>query len=174
MGKYARIALKSGGSFGVCMGVFYALQAKSAFVGLVGGVISGVLFGAGMAVFSGWADRRSKAAGRAIGDDAVVQKRTVIVIASQAEALRLARDALMELKAGERAYDPASGTIEADVPWSWKSFGEKLTISINRVSDLESAIEVVSRPRLSTTAVDYGKNFQNVEAICNRIAHRAG
>jgi len=169
MNKYIKIALRSGCPFGVAMGIFHATQARNAFVGVLGGFIAGILFGGSMAAISAWSDRKNSAAGKPVGSDSVIQKRTITIAASKTEAMRLVTEAVKALKATYIAGKSSSDVIEANTPWSWKSFGERLTISVKQYSDIETVVEIVSRPKLGTTAVDYGKNFDNVEFVCSRV-----
>jgi hypothetical protein len=57
------------------------------------------------------------------------------------------------------------GIIEADVKKSWKSFGEKLQIRLRKGSDGKVLVEIISKPKIALTMIDYAKNFENVESI---------
>ncbi|HUR30000.1 MAG TPA: hypothetical protein VMZ69_01140 [Saprospiraceae bacterium] len=48
---------------------------------------------------------------------------------------------------------------------SWRSGGEKIFITINSDKDSINEYEILSRPRINTTLVDAGKNFENVTRI---------
>ncbi len=52
---------------------------------------------------------------------------------------------------------------------TWKSFGEAISISIQNVSPETVSIRIKSEPAVKTTLVDYGKNYQNVEAIIDYL-----
>lgn len=61
------------------------------------------------------------------------------------------------------------GIIEADVKKSWKSFGEKLQIRFRKGSDGKVLVEIISKPKISLTMIDYAKNFENVESISAKV-----
>lgn len=47
-------------------------------------------------------------------------------------------------------------------PISMKSFGEVITISIKGESNEQIELHITSKPKIKTTMVDLGKNFENV------------
>jgi len=48
---------------------------------------------------------------------------------------------------------------------SFKSWGEKITITVHPLENEFNEYKITSRPALSTTLADFGKNFQNVNRI---------
>jgi hypothetical protein len=55
--------------------------------------------------------------------------------------------------------------ILLEAPITWKSWGERITIRRKAVHAGYKEYELVSRPRLKTTYIDFGKNFQNIMKI---------
>lgn len=151
------------------MGLFQIIQTRSLIIGLFGGCMMGCFFGGSMALSSVWSDWRNRAAGKPIESNSVVQKRTITIAASKVETMRRVTEAIKALKATCIASKSSSDVMEATVPWSWKSFGEKLSVSIKHSSGAETVVEIISCPKSGVTLVDYGKNFDNVEFVCERI-----
>jgi superfamily I DNA and/or RNA helicase len=58
--------------------------------------------------------------------------------------------------------DRKSGEIKALTSLSWKSFGENIQFKIWSSENGRTRIQILSRPKLKTTLVDYGKNIENV------------
>ncbi|PCH68617.1 MAG: hypothetical protein COC01_03350 [Bacteroidetes bacterium] len=61
--------------------------------------------------------------------------------------------------------DKSNGIIEASAGISWKTWGDKISIKIHKKEENLMGIEISSKPALSTTIIDYGKNKANVEKI---------
>jgi hypothetical protein len=61
--------------------------------------------------------------------------------------------------------DLNSGMIEAYVKRSWKSLGERLSIKIESISNIESRVWLSSEPKINIAFIDYCKNFENVEMV---------
>lgn len=168
MNRFFYTATSMGAKFGCFIGVFYGLRSGSLAVGVVSAVSVGVPFGVVMGAFVCLADRLTLKKGSPSSAIAVEQSRSVCVAADPALLEARLEQVLQSLKARRRA-PASSGVIEADVPWSWKSFGERLTVSMTPTNDGLVNIDVTSRPRLRTTTVDYGKNFDNVQRVCEGL-----
>jgi hypothetical protein len=65
--------------------------------------------------------------------------------------------------------DFENGIIKADANASWKSFGEKIQISIMKGSRGKIFVEISSKPKIAITMLDYAKNFENVEWIADKL-----
>lgn len=65
--------------------------------------------------------------------------------------------------------DFENGIIKADANASWKSFGEKIRISIVKGSRGKNFVEISSKPKIALTMLDYAKNFENVEWIADKL-----
>ena len=169
MGKYSSIFLRSAAYFGSPMSVAFGMSARSLTTGVVAGAAAGLLFGGSMALLTYLADRSNRASGKAVGNGAVHQQREISLPIPADEAFQKAKAAVLATRAKILRESPGEGSLEAEVPWSWKSFGEIVTIRALASSPTMSTVQVSSRPRLPTTAVDYGRNFDNVEAIVGHM-----
>jgi hypothetical protein len=65
--------------------------------------------------------------------------------------------------------DPQNFQIHLSEGVTFKSWGESMTISFFDPMDGGTRLIVSSKPKLTTTLVDYGKNRKNVEAIVQYI-----
>lgn len=69
--------------------------------------------------------------------------------------------------------DVKRGVIEAEVGWSWRSFGEKITVKFLRGAGNDKVIVTVSsKPKIFTTMIDCSKNFENVQLIIQAVEKR--
>ena len=62
-----------------------------------------------------------------------------------------------------------SGYIQAKTQAGWKSFGEYIEFNIDKINESSTKIKIQSKPIVSTTLVDYGKNLENVESLLEYI-----
>jgi hypothetical protein len=75
----------------------------------------------------------------------------------------------MAIGAGIRRRDQAAGRLEAVVPISWRSWGEKMGVEVLGV-DGDALVQVKSRSTLPTTLIDWGKNAENVRRFLGTLA----
>lgn len=66
--------------------------------------------------------------------------------------------------------DPNTGYITARAAVSMWSWGENITIQLNRIDDSNTNLEISSQPRMRLTLVDYGKNRRNINVILSQIS----
>jgi len=57
------------------------------------------------------------------------------------------------------------GTLKLNSGITWKSLGETIVINISSVSEGMFKYQVLSKPKLPTTIVDFGKNIENILMI---------
>jgi len=55
---------------------------------------------------------------------------------------------------------------------NWKTFGDKIRITFQEKDKNHISLAINSKPRVWMTAVDYGKNFDNVEKIIAYLGSR--
>ena len=60
------------------------------------------------------------------------------------------------------------GIIKASTGWSWKSWGEIIEIKI--IKNKYTTIHVKSKPLVRTTALDFGRNYENIQAFCSNFS----
>jgi hypothetical protein len=65
--------------------------------------------------------------------------------------------------------DIENGHIQAVARPSWRSFGENIDIELSKASKDKVVAVLSSKPRMSLTMIDYGKNLENVEIITKGI-----
>lgn len=63
--------------------------------------------------------------------------------------------------------------IYLETKMSFKSWGEKITITVRPLENEFNEYTITSRPALITTLADFGKNFQNVNRIEELIINTA-
>ncbi len=64
----------------------------------------------------------------------------------------------MELAQVENGIKLSSGI-------TWNSWGESITIIINSISQNQYEYEIISKPKLRSTVLDFGKNLENIDRI---------
>lgn len=78
-----------------------------------------------------------------------------------ADAFRLSEEALIVIGGRISVRDQAAGRLEATIPISFKSWGEKVQVEVLGV-DGDVLVQVESASRLRTTLIDWGKNADNI------------
>jgi len=69
----------------------------------------------------------------------------------------------------------ATWLLTTETSKSWlKGIGERIDIVVTSESDVRTALEVVSQPRLSTIVLDWGRNYENVKRIQIAISESIG
>ena len=169
---YLKIFFWTSIPFGVFMGARFGVgdpdRSLSRIVTL--GALVGAGFGAMMSFILGTLAFRSA---RKLGPGvlAVHQFRAVQVRGDRADVLRRVAEAVSAFpRVRSVRTDAVSGRVEARTGWSWKSFGENITARLEQLSPEIHCVIVESRPRLSTTLVDYGVNAENADAIMKSLA----
>ena len=100
-----------------------------------------------------------------------VQVRELRVPPDFHSAFTACRDAVLRIDgAAVRGMSREEGTLRARVPASWRAWGETVDIEVILLDEYATYVRVRSRPILSTTMLDYGKNRDNVDAIVQAIS----
>ncbi len=168
MKKYLNILLSAGVIFGALMGIFDALTGVNLSTAALGGLVQGLVFGSAIALFAFFADKRAQARGIDTDSAAVDQSRTVTLHGSVDEIAPRVEAALLSLHKAKIIASPAD-QIVAKTGVSWKSFGETITVSLVEESPGQVLVTINSRSSLRTTAVDYGRNAENVQLIQRQL-----
>jgi hypothetical protein len=82
------------------------------------------------------------------------------------DAFRLSEEALIVIGGRISVRDQAAGRLEATIPVSLKSWGEKVQVNVSGV-DGDVLVQVKSTSRLRTTLFDMGKNADNVKRFAD-------
>jgi hypothetical protein len=90
-----------------------------------------------------------------------------IVLAGDFEnSFQLCKESVIRLnKSRIKSENIDDGTIDAKTGISWQSWGERMRCNIKKISDNESRISLSSKPSFRFTALDYGKNRENINNI---------
>lgn len=86
---------------------------------------------------------------------------SLVVASSPTQAFHRAERVLRRLGGEITRSDPQAGRIEAKLPMSARSWGERVHVDVAG-DEGEVLLTVVSRSRLPTTLFDFGKNADNV------------
>ncbi len=139
-------------------------------------ILSGIMGGLGawwMSYSLGWVHRRYN---KDIPKDIekysyqINQIRVVKIRGDYQAVFPVCVDAVKTLKKSKINYeDVQSGVIKATIGVSFRSFGEIIEISFRRRTLNKIEIEVTSNPRMWGTTADSGKNFGNIESICEYL-----
>lgn len=172
---YFRIFRYFGVPFGFLLGVIEGYS-HGFQRGLIWGIATGAFYGLGMALYFGISQKRSvKRQGFEITEDALNVRQTRILFLSQPydEVFENCIRALETIEKSEvKSADPSTGKIEATNGWNWKSFSEKITIEIAGSEADLTGVVILSRPKMQTAMIDFGKNLENVETIANFLRER--
>ena len=82
-----------------------------------------------------------------------------VTFAACHEALKLVRESTL------MKPDNVNGIIKAKVGMSFRSFGEKLKISLKEISPNLIEVCIESKPKIFWATSDYGKSYENIEII---------
>ena len=95
-------------------------------------------------------------------DLAVKQKREIVSTFNIPEIIeRLKKDE----KTGKMKLKMLENGIQLSTGVSWESWGEVINIIQIPNGENKYKYQIISKPKLSTTIIDYGKNFENVKRI---------
>jgi hypothetical protein len=160
------LVVATGVPFGALAGLAAGFLSSSVTAGLAAGVGAGLFFGGLMALVLGSIDA---VVDRAPQDAPRGPRQEVTVPVRNGPDLHdLVVAALRGLPAEIREADAPAGRYRARTTWSWKSFGEE--VSVQLTGDPAGPVAVVSsRPVIGTTVVDYGKGRSNVAAVVEAL-----
>lgn len=175
--RYWRIGLISGGIYALILMALILRRHPDEPGRMVGGFLAGALFGAVMAAMFGYFEKKALARLDIDHDTAFdlnvfrpAQSRTVMVDGRREDVLQRACDALVEYGAVIDKRDDAAMCIEAVTFQNWRSYGERLTISIGGESPCEVVIRSVPRVYLLKSITNYGRSWEHVQALAARLA----
>ncbi|MDF2614900.1 MAG: hypothetical protein K0S71_2686 [Clostridia bacterium] len=172
---YLKVFLTSGILFGLSMGglvgiasiLFIGIQ-KSLMVGVLTGVASGTIFGLLMSLI--------------LSTMHIVSTNKILVIHRKNKYLVRQISSIDVAVQVDFLYDNFISQVKENADWliynqkskrkvelktsaTMRSFGEIITVTFRGKYNNLTEIEVVSRPKLLTTIVDYGKNLQNILTV---------
>jgi two-component sensor histidine kinase len=172
--RYVRLALALSLIYGAMFIGINALQGRFTVAKLpTFALVSGV-FGVFMTLFFVMLEARAmKRLGIPLdngeGVPKSIQRREILLPISHSDAVARVEAALFVSGIVIERRDPEGGVFEAITGQTWKGYGEKLRISLAGQHPVQVTVE--SRPRLNVLGlkIDYGKGWENVEAIQSRL-----
>jgi hypothetical protein len=147
--------------FGVSYGAGFTLS-----------LLFGAIFGAFMAIVLGVTDycykrKLLRRYGRV--EHGVRQKRELLVNDEYDRIFRRSEKILFALGVETVSSDMTNGVIRGRGRPTFRSFGEQILVSLERISELHTKVIIESKPKVPWTVGDYGKNFENVEEFCSLL-----
>lgn len=168
MNIYLKIFLTAGIPFGIFAGIFYSIQ-YGISQGILLGLFSVLFFGGFMSLILGFLNNKSlKNMPYEISEKTtgVRHIRNIELRIPYDEAFNLCIKSCDLIKGCKiRNFDLATGIIVTKTGISFKCWGEVITFDLRKINDEKTQIVVLSKPVISTTLVDFGKNIDNVEKI---------
>jgi hypothetical protein len=145
--------------FGLVVGIWLGSASAGLLAGLAGCGIMGGVFALVIGTLDVAVDRDADPRGpHGPRQEATVSLRPGADLPDRIQA------ALRELNAEVREKDTAAGLYSARTRWSWRSFGEDVTVQVTGAPHAPVA-HITSRPVIRTTLVDYGKGRRNVQQV---------
>lgn len=96
----------------------------------------------------------------------VVHQRELRLSLPYEQAFTKCKEAILQLsRITLKQEDYSKGMLIANSRISWESFGENIALDIRAIDENTTQVGFTSRPIVSTTKFDYGKNLENVERI---------
>ena len=153
--------------FGIPMGLLVGLTTGiwlgSLSAGLLAGLAGGAIMGGAFALVIGTLDVVANRGGSRRGPFGPRQEATV-TIRPEIDLPDRIQAALRQLNAEIGETDVAAGLYKARTRWTWRSFGEDVTVHVTGDPNAPVA-HITSRPVVRTTLIDYGKGRRNVEQL---------
>lgn len=141
---------------------------------LNGSIAAGeILFAAVLGAVAGfvilfWSDSKSRAvSGR---DDEEIyrvrQSRMITLLLNYEKAFELCKASINYLhRAKIKNEDFAQGTIKIKTGMNWNSFGQIITLKLNKINEHLTEVEISTRPIPRTALIDYGEGWKYAEEI---------
>jgi hypothetical protein len=78
-------------------------------------------------------------------------------------------EALRRINVNIKTIDASKGLVEGTTDLTWKTYGEIVAVQVTGISNDECAVQIRSDSKLSTLALDYGKNASNIEKFFHQL-----
>jgi hypothetical protein len=158
--------------FGILVGIFLLIQDFPMSTALINGLLMGSAFGLVMSfIGSSLHFRAVKKTVPKVSEEAlsVKQTRRIYLGVPYEEAFDLCLDSLQVINRCKiQQEERPQGKI---VAWTEKSWGQKDIITFDLSKDYGDRVQIVvsSKPSLSTTLIDFGRNLRHIEAIVSQL-----
>lgn len=157
---HLKLFLVTGVSFGLIMGVVYRDLSRGLILGLFFGFFMSLIVGKMNTIFA----KKSKSN----SSDKTMSVRQIKVLELQLpydKTFDLCIESLDTIGGTVKQEERSLGKVVSKIGMTWKSFGETVQFDIHKIDDKKTQVQVLSKPALPITLVDYGKNLENVEKI---------
>lgn len=176
MNIYLKIFLITGIALTVFMGIFYAVE-FGIVPGVVGGTIAGVLYGTFMSLILGswhrWSVKRITS-DRSEAAMKVRHLRNIELKLPYDRAFTLCIRSLDLIKKCQiKQQDRSQGKIVARTSMTWNTFGNVILFKVLSINEEQSRVEILSKPWVPTTLIDFGENLQNIATIADFIEKKS-
>lgn len=136
-----------------------------------------ILYGAGMAAMFAYFEKKALSRLSIDADAAFdqnvfrpTQSQTFTMACTREEALRHAADALAEYGAVIDKRDDSAGVVSALTFQNWRSYGERLTISVDGSAPCSVTVRAVPRVYVFRLFSNYGRSWEHVQSLTTRVA----
>lgn len=130
------------------------------------------LFGFVLGVFEGliiqlWSEFRTRKLAKSNNaeDYSVRQKRELVLLVNFETAFDLCRQAVSDAAAKIKSEDRANKIIKAKSRMNFHSFGTDINFKLKPINENLTEIEILTRPCVKTTIVDYGESYKMIEKL---------
>ncbi|MBU9724220.1 MULTISPECIES: hypothetical protein [Bacillaceae] len=133
---------------------------------LTNGLVRGLIFGTVMAVTIGIINYFYHKSMGTNPDSSVRQEREIHLTKTYEDAFDLCVKSTALIEGTRITHkDLEKGIIQAKTKMGMRSWGDKITFHLRKISDKEVTVFVQSKPIVPTTLIDYGKNLSNIKTI---------
>jgi hypothetical protein len=128
--------------------------------GFVLGVIEGL-------IIQLWSELRTRKLAKSSNaeDYSVKQKRDLVMLVNFETAFDLCRQAIFDAGAKIKSEDPKGKIIKAKSRINFHSFGTDIAFNLKPLNENLTEIQIVTRPTVRTTIVDYGESYKLIENL---------
>lgn len=160
---YVSFIMVFGILFGLMVAVCTAPFGDSGSAGLLAGLVRGGVIGGftavALVIFDRVGDRQARP-----GEPHGPRQGATVLVDGGADLPDRIKDSLRTLPAEIRDADIIDGRFTARTKWTWRSFGEEVTVQVT--GDPGSPVaQISSRPVVRTALIDYGKGRLNVHRV---------
>lgn len=134
------------------------------------GIMVGLFFGLGMTIILGIINKVSMKSIGESGTTSVKQEKQIELTLPYKSAFELCKKAVLSINGTKITYEnEQEGIIHAKTAVNALTWGDKISVSVEKVDEERSKVHIQSKPAVATTVVDYGKNLKNVKIIADYL-----
>ena len=105
----------------------------------------------------------------ALAKDGVPRKKELEIAVSLDDAIDVCTDAMRASAVQGLNVDRTSGVIWGRKPSPSLNYGEAIIINVEKISEISTAVSIISKPAFFINIVDFGRNRVNIENISKYI-----